>query len=442
MKIIYCFLIIILLLNCSFDNKSGIWKDSSQEIKKTNKNFKDFKKIILENENFFNEVIKVDKDFKFLLTPPSSSIQWNDFFYNSNNINANFSYSDKNQIIFQSGKLSRNKISNNILFNKDLLITSDSKGNIIVYSLKLKKILHKYNFYKKKIKNIEKKLYYIFEDNILYVSDNIGYLYAYNYLENNIIWAKKFDAPFRSNLKIDEKKLFLADENNNLFIIETKEGNILRKIPSEEVLIKNNFKNNIAVNKKDLFFLNNFGSLYSINKKNLRINWFINVNTSLESNIEKLFSSNEIKILNDNLIISTDNILQVLSNKNGSTKFKIPISSQISPIINKDYIFIVSNNNLLISVQISTGKIIYSYEISKLISDYLNVKKKNVKVNLIRLINNQIFVFLSNSFVVKLNINGELKDISKLPKKMNSNPIFVENSLIYLNNRNKIVILN
>ena len=111
----------------------------------------------------------------------------------------------------------------------------------------------------------------------------------------------------------------------------------------------------------------------------MKVNWFVNVNTSLESNIEKLFSSNEIQIFDDNLIVSTDNILQVLSAQNGSTKFKIPISSQISPIINKDFIFIVSNNNFLISVQISTGKIIYSYEINQLISDYLNSKKRKSK---------------------------------------------------------------
>ena len=215
MKIIYSILVVILLQNCSFDNKSGIWKNSSEEIKKTDKNFKDFKKIVLENENFFNEIVEIDKDYKFFLTQPSSSVKWNDLFQNPTNIKANFSYSDKNQIIFQSKKLSRNKINNNILFHRDLLITSDSKGNIIVYSLKYKKILQKYNFYKKKIKNIEKKLYYILEDNLLYVSDNIGYLYVYNYLANEIIWAKKFDAPFRSNIKIDAKKLFLADENNN-----------------------------------------------------------------------------------------------------------------------------------------------------------------------------------------------------------------------------------
>ena len=376
MRIVYYILIITFLQNCSFDNKSGIWKNSSEEIKRTDKNFKDFEKVVLENENFFNETVELDKKFKFYLNPPKSPKNWNDLFYNANNVNDNFSYSGKNEIVFQSKKLSRNRINKNILYDRNLLISSDSKGNIIIYSLKNKKILHKYNFYKKKFKNIEKKLYYILSDGLLYVSDNVGYLYAYNYLENNIIWAKKFNAPFRSNIKIDNKKLFLSDENNNLFIIETKNGNILRKIPSEEVLIKNNFENNIAMNNEYLFFLNNFGSLYSVNKENLRVNWFVNVNSSLDSNINKLFSSNEIKIFNDNLIISSNNILQVINNVNGSTKFKIPISSKIPPIINNDYIFVISNNNFLISVQISSGKIIYSYEINQLISDYLNIKKK------------------------------------------------------------------
>lgn len=442
MRIVYYILIITFLQNCSFDNKSGIWKNSSEEIKRTDKNFKDFEKVVLENENFFNETVELDKKFKFYLNPPKSPKNWNDLFYNANNVNDNFSYSGKNEIVFQSKKLSRNRINKNILYDRNLLISSDSKGNIIIYSLKNKKILHKYNFYKKKFKNIEKKLYYILSDGLLYVSDNVGYLYAYNYLENNIIWAKKFNAPFRSNIKIDNKKLFLSDENNNLFIIETKNGNILRKIPSEEVLIKNNFENNIAMNNEYLFFLNNFGSLYSVNKENLRVNWFVNVNSSLDSNINKLFSSNEIKIFNDNLIISSNNILQVINNVNGSTKFKIPISSKIPPIINNDYIFVISNNNFLISVQISSGKIIYSYEINQLISDYLNIKKKKVNINLIRLINNQIFVFLDNSYVVKLSIDGSIKEIFKLPRKINSNLIFIENSLIYLNNKNRIIILN
>ena len=52
MKIINFILVIIFLQSCSFDNKSGIWKNSSNESKQIDKNLKDFKKIVLEMKIF------------------------------------------------------------------------------------------------------------------------------------------------------------------------------------------------------------------------------------------------------------------------------------------------------------------------------------------------------------------------------------------------------
>ena len=101
MKIIYYILAIIFFQSCSFDNKSGIWKNSSDESNKVNKNFKEFKKVVLENETLFDKTVKLNEEFKFFLTPPYSTNIWNDPFYGESNINDNFSYSDKNQLIFQ-----------------------------------------------------------------------------------------------------------------------------------------------------------------------------------------------------------------------------------------------------------------------------------------------------------------------------------------------------
>ena len=53
---------------------------------------------------------------------------------------------------------------------------SDFKGNIIFFSLDESKILDKFNFYKKKYKNLKKTINMIVEENIIYVSDNFGYL--------------------------------------------------------------------------------------------------------------------------------------------------------------------------------------------------------------------------------------------------------------------------
>ena len=43
------------------------------------------------------------------------------------------------------------------------------------------------------------------EKDIIYIADNIGYAYSYNYKANNIIWAKNYKIPFSSNLKILKK---------------------------------------------------------------------------------------------------------------------------------------------------------------------------------------------------------------------------------------------
>ena len=56
--------------------------------------------------------------------------------------------------------------------------------------------------------------------------------------------------------------------------------------------------------------------------------------------------------------------------------------------------------------------------------------------------NSKILIFLKNSYVIKFNLNGTVDAIKKLPEKMNSYPIIVDNSLIYLNKKNKIIVLN
>ena len=81
--------------------------------------------------------------------------------------------------------------------------------------------------------------------------------------------------------------------------------------------------------------------------------------------LKVLFTYCLLKISQNHLIIPGDSNLQVMDNFNGSTKYIIPIHSKIPPIVNNNYIFIVSKNNLLIALEINSGKIIYSFNIDK-----------------------------------------------------------------------------
>jgi outer membrane protein assembly factor BamB len=441
MKFLFILIILIFIQGCSFDNKTGIWKNESNTSKNKKNQYSEFETLITTKE-VYKDIKPIKNGFKFKLGNKIENTQWKDVFYNGSNNSKNFKYKDLNQQIFKSKKTTRNKINDRILFIQDNMIITDDKGNIIIFAINNNKIYKKFNFYKKTYKNIKKKLNLVVDNNIIYVSDNIGFLYAYDFENNKIIWAKNYKIPFRSNLKIYGNKLIAANQNNSLFSFNIQNGEILKTIPTEETTVKNYFINNLAINKDSLFFLNTYGSLYAIDKLTMKVKWFINLNQSSDLNLSNLFIGNQIVNDKNKIVISSNDYLYVLEASNGSLLHKKNFSTLLKPIINNNYLFLISKNNLLISINLNTGNIIYSYDINKKIAEFLNTKEKSVEFKDLMIVNNKLFVFLKNSYVLKFNINGVLEKIDKLPSKLNSHPIIVENSILFLDYKNKISIVD
>ena len=57
---------------------------------------------------------------------------------------------------------------------------------------------------------------------------------------------------------------------------------------------------------------------------------------------------------------------------------KKKFSSKIKPLIINYHFFTITKNNLLVSMELSTGKIIYSYNINEKIAKFLNSKKRTL----------------------------------------------------------------
>ena len=83
--------------------------------------------------------------------------------------------------------------------------------------------------------------------------------------------------------------MIAAHQNNDLHFFNKTNGEIIKLIPTEENIVKNEFINNLAISENNLFYLNTYGSLYSINMNNLNIEWFLNLNESLDLNSSNLF---------------------------------------------------------------------------------------------------------------------------------------------------------
>ena len=441
MKLLNVFIVLVLLQNCSFDNKTGIWKNEKDFSKKEINIFKDFQSLGAKNETF-NSIIPVDSNLKFKITQPINNYEWNDIYYDQTNNFVNLIYNDLNKLTFKSNKISRKIINNYILSENENIITTDQSGNIIVYSLKEKKVIAKYNFYKKKYKKIKKSLNIAVEENKIFVADNIGYLYSFDYKENKILWAKKYKVGFRSNIKISKNKVITSSENNDLFFFNKKNGDILKLIPTEETIIKNQFINNISINNNISFFLNTYGSLYAIDNEDMKIIWFLNLNQSLDLNPGNLFYGNQIVTDKNKIFVSTNQHTYIIEQISGTIIHRKNFSSEIKPIILNNYLISITKNDLLVLMNISNGKIIYSYDVNQMIANFLDTKKKKIEIKNIFFVNNKIMVLLKNSYVIYFNINGIVEDVFKLPSKMNTNPIIINKSLLYFDFKNKLSIVD
>ncbi len=441
MKLFFLYFIFILFNNCSFDNKSGIWKNENNIGKNQKDTFRQFKNVSTSIDPF-TQIIEIKKNYEFKLSKKINPTSWKQIYLNQNNNLNNFEYNNLNELFFKSKKISKYKVDDHILYENGNIINSDLKGNINIFSISNNKILTKFNFYKNRYKKIKKKINLIVENNVIYVTDNLGYLYAYNYLDEKLLWAKNYNIPFRSNLKIYENIIFAANQNNNLFFFDKLSGEILKQIPTEETIVKNNFINSLSLNEKNVFFLNTYGSLYSINIKSKRVNWFVNLNQSLDVNPSNIFYGSQILNYGSKIITSSNQFLYVIDSNSGSIIIKKNFPILINPLIINDILFLVSKKNFLISLDLNKEEIIYSYDINKKISDFLKIKRKNADLKNIMMVDGKLLLFLQNSHTLVFDIKGKLEKVNKLPAKMNTFPILIENKILFLDKKNKLTIVN
>ena len=145
MKFLCLLVILISFIGCSFDDKSGIWKDANIISSKDEKIiFKEFKNVST-FEDEYTEIVLLKDNSKLNLSKPVNNTEWNDIFFSLNNNLNNFKYNNTNQVIFKSKRLTKNKASIFKLYKNGNLIINDKKGNIIFFSINQNKIITKFN---------------------------------------------------------------------------------------------------------------------------------------------------------------------------------------------------------------------------------------------------------------------------------------------------------
>ena len=440
------FLIIILLVNCSFDTKTGIWTGEKNEKKKIVELEKEqIRKKNIEIIYSTGKVYSLEKTLtkKISLSKPKKNLSWKMPGLNQQNFLGNIYLSGIDNK-FLNKKIGKNKFSSSKttaspLIYKNNIFLSDNKGTIFNIDA-FGKINWKKNIYRKIYKKIYKNLTFSIYKNNIYIADNIGFIYAIALDSGELIWIKNNGVPFKSKIKIFDNQIFLMNQDNKLFSFNVKDGSIIWNVSSVSSFIKSQNLLSLALSEQgDVIAITSLGDLLKINSINGNIDWSLNTLGSMLPDVTDFFESSDIVINNENIIFSTQSSLFSCDLNDGYINWKIDISSIAAPIVDGKNIFFVTENGYFVIINVDTGEIISSTNILKI----LKKKKQSTKVTGFIMGSGKIYSVTSNGYlIVSSAISGKVENFKKIGDPVTSVPVINNGKLFIYTENSRILGFN
>ena len=440
------FLILILLVNCSFDDKTGIWSGNKDEKKRISELEKKLHKTIYTDKVYSSKNIYLEEkalEKKISLSKPIKNLSWEMPGLNYQNFLGNI-YLSSIDNVFLKKKIGKNKfsmtntMSSPLIYNNNIFF-SDDNGTIFNVN-QSGKINWKLNIYKKIYKKIYKNLTFSIHKNNIYIADNIGFVYAVSLDSGKLIWVKNHGIPLKSKIKIFDNKIFLINQDNRILSFNTKDGSIIWDFRSISSFIKSQNFLSLALSKEgDLIASNSSGDLLKINSKNGDIFWSINTLESLLPHDSDFFKSSDIVIINQNIIFSTQSAIFSYNLDNGGTNWRTDVSSIATPIVDGKNIFFVTENGYFVIIDIDSGKIISSTNILKI----LKRKKQSTKITGFIMGSGKVYSVTSNGYlVVSSAYSGKVEKFKKIGNSITSTPTISNGKLFLYTEDSKIIGFN
>ncbi len=445
-KYLIFFYIYILFTGCSFDNVTGIWSGSEKEkkriaeIEKEQKQIIDLVSIYSSSAIYTKEVIATKRA---KLTNPKDISSWKMSGSNLQNSPGNAYLSGTNNN-FLKKKIGKNKffltkvLSQPLFFEDDIILTDDT-GNIFSIN-QTGKVNWKKNIYKKIYKKIHKNLTFSIYENKIYIADNIGFIYAINFVNGQLIWIKNHGVPLRSNIKIFDNKIYVVNQDNRLLCLDAENGNKIWDIRTISSFIKSQGLLGLAISKKnDLFMLNSSGDLLKVRAESGQVEWSLNTTDATFDHNTDFFKSSDIIIKDDDLILCTSSSIFSFNLNTGYLNWKQDIGSTNTPVIDGQNVFIVTDSGYFLNLDRLSGKVLWSTNILK----SLKKRKRITNISGFILGSGKIYAATKNGYlIVSSATSGQVEEIKKIGDEISTSPIISNGSLYILTEKPKILGFN
>ena len=423
-KRIFFTLVLIFLTNCSFNKNSKIWNENSNSVEAD----KTFQKVIIEEKTKtreLNPLIKIDL----------SNIKTQNF---NSDLQNNFGALKYAGLFDKVGNFNFSKFKNfdplNLkpLFIKNGIVFFNKKGSIIFFDNN-QKIVWKKNYYSKFEKKLNPKLSFSLDGKNLIIADNIGKYYLLNIDNGELIWMKNNVYPFNSEIRKFEDKFFIVDYKNILRCFYIKNGSECWNFATEDTLTISTNKYSIITHKDIVVFNNSIGDITAINILSGLIQWQLPTQSNKIVNESYNFKNSKLVKDKETIFFSNNkNQFYSINIKTGIPKWVNNVNSHLTPILVGEYIFTVSDDGYLYTIQKNQGNIIRINDVYK----FYKEKKRN-KTKPVGIIVGQDKLYLSNSdgniLIIDLE-SGKILRIEKISRNQISKPFIYNESLFLIKN--------
>ncbi len=310
------------------------------------------------------------------------------------------------------------------------IIFFDGSGNIFRLDSELKE-LWKVNFYSKKEKKLNPKLYFGIKNNYLIIVDTISKIFAININTGELIYVRENNSPFNSNIILSEKYFFVIDFNNTLKCFEIETGKEIWNFKSDDTFIKSKKKLSLILENGILYFNNTIGDLTAVNPNDGSLIWqtptqdsSIFLNSFSLKNSDLNFSKNKIYFSNNfGEFFSIDAVTGII---NWTQK----INSVFKPIYVDNLVITLTENGYFYVIDDETGNVI---RITNIFNDKKNKHKLKIK-NFI-LLNDKILASINSGALIYIDIQTAFtKDLKVKHMSKEFNSTFYDGSLYLFSN--------
>ena len=437
------FLVFILFVNCSFDNKTGIWSGEEKEKRRITELEKEQNQIIdivnvYSSESIYSKEESLTKNIS--ISNPKKNLSWKMYGLNHQNFLGNIYLSGIDNIFLKKkigkNKFSKSEIISSPLVFEDNIIFSDDKGTIFNINQN-GEINWKKNIYKKIYKKINKNLVFSIYQNNIYIADNIGFIYSIDLNDGKLVWIKNHGIPIKSNIKIYKNKIFLINQDNRIFCLNTKNGSKIWDIRSAPSFIKlQNFLSTAISKQGDIVTINSSGDLLKVNANDGRVIWALSTLESTLAHATDFFKSSDIVIVDENILFSSKLSFFSYNLNTGQINWKQEVSSIGAPIVDGKNIFILTKNGYFVIIDKDTGKIISSANILKI----LKKKKQSTRITGFIMGSGKIYSVTSNGYlIVSSPVSGKVEYFRKIGDPVISSPI-INNGKLYILTKNSRIL--